>query len=315
MSVMPVAVSVQGVSHTFGDRAVLSDISFDVNIGDVLGFLGPNGAGKSTTMRIVAGFLRPRRGRVTLMGQDVMTSPALWRRKLGYLPEGAPMYEDMTVYNFLGFIAGCHGFSGAQRRQRLQHASDMTHLSAVWDMRIDELSKGFKRRVALAAALLHDPHVLVLDEPTDGLDPNQKHDLRSVIRDLSKNKAIIISTHILEEVDAICSRLIVLNQGRIVVDTTPQAVRQQAFPETVIQITLASKYRSRFEEGVKKVSYRLELSQAPSPQEGLVALRVQTQSPNAMQDIRDILERERILPHHLSEGQMDLQDIFRRLTA
>ncbi|MFM7623187.1 MAG: hypothetical protein ACKO57_09475, partial [Alphaproteobacteria bacterium] len=164
-------------------------------------------------------------------------------------------------------------------------------------------------------AALHDPHVLVLDEPTDGLDPNQKHDLRSVIRDLSKNKAIIISTHILEEVDAICSRLIVLNQGHIVVDTTPQAVRQQAFPETVIQITLASKNRSRFEEGVKKLTYRLEISQSLSPQEGLVALRLQTQNPEAFKDIRNILERERILPHHLSEGQMDLQDIFRRLTA
>jgi ABC-2 type transport system ATP-binding protein len=315
MSVMPVAVSVQGVSHAFGNRRVLSDVSFDVNIGDVLGFLGPNGAGKSTTMRIVAGFLRPYRGRVSLMGQDVMTSPALWRRKLGYLPEGAPMYEEMTVYNFLGFIAGCHGFSGAQRRARLQHASDLTHLSSVWDMRIEELSKGFKRRVALAAALLHDPHVLVLDEPTDGLDPNQKHDLRSVIRDLSKNKAIIISTHILEEVDAICSRLIILNQGRIVVDTTPEALRQQSVPGSLIHVTLASKYRGRFEENLKKLSYTLEVSHKPTHQEGLLALSVQTQNPDAIKDIREILERERILPHHFSEGQPDLQDIFRRLTA
>ena len=315
MSVMPAAVAVQGVSHAFGGRSVLSNVSFDVNIGDVLGFLGPNGAGKSTTMRIVAGFLRPNVGSVSLMGQDVMTSPALWRRKLGYLPEGAPMYGEMTVYNFLGFIAGCHGFSGTDRRGRIEHASTLAHLLDVWDVRIEELSKGFKRRVALAAALLHDPHVLVLDEPTDGLDPNQKHDLRAVIQDLSKNKAIIISTHILEEVDAICSRLILLNQGKIVVDTTPEALRRQTSSGTLVHLILGAKYRSRFEENIKKLPYTTEISEKPTDQEGLVSLTLKTERPDALRDIREILERERILPHHFSEGDADLQDIFRRLTA
>ena len=266
-------------------------------------------------MRIVAGFLRPNAGAVSIMGQDVMTSPALWRRKLGYLPEGAPMYGEMTVYNFLGFIAGCHGFLGTDRRGRIEHASTLAHLLDVWDVRIEELSKGFKRRLALAAALLHDPHVLVLDEPTDGLDPNQKHDLRAVIQDLSKNKAIIISTHILEEVDAICSRLILLNQGKIVVDTTPEALRRQTSSGTLVHLILGAKYRSRFEENIKKLPYATEISEKPTDQEGLVSLTLKTERPDALRDIREILERERILPHHFSEGDADLQDIFRRLTA
>ena len=314
MSSMPNAVSVRNLSHSFNNRSVLSNVSFDVQIGDILGFLGPNGAGKSTTMRIVSGFLRPDSGDVSIMGQDVMTSHALWRKKLGYLPEGAPMYGEMTVYNFLGFIAGCHGFSGKVIIDKIEHAASLTHLSKVMDYKIEELSKGFKRRVALAATLLHDPHVLVLDEPTDGLDPNQKHDLRLVIKELSKNKAIIISTHILEEVDALCSRLILLNHGKIVADTTPDGIRRDFDATLNLQMDIGTKYRGRFEEGIKKLSKQITITDMPLTRDGVIRVSLSAEYPDALKDVREILERERIIPYNLIEGMQDLQPIFRSLT-
>jgi ABC-2 type transport system ATP-binding protein len=215
-------IEVESLTKDFGPIRAVDSISFTVKKGEVLGFLGPNGAGKSTTMKMITGFLAPTAGRAAVCGHDVEREPIAAKRKLGYLPEGAPLYVDMTPAAFLGFVAGIRGLGGAAKKRRIERAVEMAQLQSVYNQPIDTLSKGFKRRVGLAQALLHDPEVLVLDEPTDGLDPNQKHDVREIIREMAPEKTTIISTHILEEVDAICTRAIIIAAGRIVADGTPK---------------------------------------------------------------------------------------------
>ena len=217
-------IEIEGLTKRFGGFTAVEGVSFSVARGAVVGFLGPNGAGKSTTMRMLAGFITPSAGTARLCGEDVTTRPVAARRHLGYLPEGAPCYPDMTVTAFLGFCARVRGFGGEELRQRVARAMAATQLEGVRLQPIETLSKGFKRRVGLASALLHDPPVLVMDEPTDGLDPNQKHEVRSLIQRMAPEKAIIISTHILEEVSAVCTRAIVIARGRIVVDESPAAL-------------------------------------------------------------------------------------------
>ena len=203
-------------------------VSFEVRPGEVLGFLGPNGAGKTTTMRMLAGFIAPSAGRASLCGHDVGTAPLAAKSCLGYLPEGAPCYGEMTVRSFLDFIADLRGLRAEHRRDRLRYVFEHLHLDSVREQSIDTLSKGFRRRVGLAQAILHDPAVLILDEPTDGLDPNQKHEVRGLINAISRDKIIVISTHILEEVEAVCTRAIIIAQGRIVADSTPAELAARA---------------------------------------------------------------------------------------
>jgi len=211
-------IEIEGLAKSFGDIQAVRGISFTVDRGEVLGFLGPNGAGKSTTMKMLAGFLAPTEGRAVICGHDVVTDGLAARRCLGYLPEGAPAYPDMTALGFLRFIASIRGFRGAEAEARIAAVVERIELQGVLEQPIETLSKGFKRRVGLAQALLHDPEVLILDEPTDGLDPNQKHHVRTLIQSMAKDKAIIISTHILEEVDAVCTRAMVIAKGRVLAD-------------------------------------------------------------------------------------------------
>jgi ABC-2 type transport system ATP-binding protein len=221
-------IEIQGLKKYFGHIRAVDDVSFSVARGEVLGFLGPNGAGKSTTMKMATGFLAPTAGTARICGFDVQTDPVAAKRKMGYLPEGAPAYPDMTAASFLDFIAAIRGFDGIARAKRVAAAVERTQLAGILDQSIDTLSKGFKRRVGLAQALLHDPDVLILDEPTDGLDPNQKHEVRNLIRSMAADKAIVISTHILEEVDAICTRAIVIAKGRVLADGTPEALEKRS---------------------------------------------------------------------------------------
>jgi ABC-2 type transport system ATP-binding protein len=223
---MDALIEIEGLTKRFGTFTAVDNVSFSVARGEVLGFLGPNGAGKSTTMKMLAGFVTPDAGTARVQGHDVQEAPVAARRLLGYLPEGAPTYPEMTVGAFLSFTARIRGFSGAEAADRVRHAIEMTTLNGVVLQPIETLSKGFKRRVGLAQSLLHDPPVLVLDEPTDGLDPNQKHEVRTLIERMAPDKAIVISTHILEEVDAVCTRAIIIAAGRVVADATPKELAQ-----------------------------------------------------------------------------------------
>jgi len=218
-------IRIENLVKTFGAKRAVDGVSFSVEKGEVLGFLGPNGAGKSTTMRMVTGFMPPTSGKVSIGGHDVAESPLEAKRLVGYLPENAASYPDMTVHGFLSFAAELRGLDGAARKKAVGRAVEMCFLQAVLRQSIDTLSKGYKHRTCLAQALIHDPQVLVMDEPTDGLDPNQKHEVRNLIRELGKDKAIVFSTHILEEVDAACTRAIIIDRGRIVANGTPAELR------------------------------------------------------------------------------------------
>ncbi|WP_421994455.1 ABC transporter ATP-binding protein [Roseococcus sp.] len=218
---MSALIEIEGLTKKFGGFTAVDGVSFSVAKGEVVGFLGPNGAGKSTTMRMLAGFMLPTAGTARICGHDVVEMPVAAKRELGFLPEGAPTYPEMSVTDFLSFCAHIRGFRGSEKDDRIAEAMAKTQLEGVRLQPIETLSKGFKRRVGLAQALLHSPPVLVLDEPTDGLDPNQKHEVRELIRAMAPEKAIIISTHILEEVAAVCSRAIVIARGRVLADSTP----------------------------------------------------------------------------------------------
>ena len=216
------AIKIKSLSKSFGPIDAVRNISFNVGYGEVLGFLGPNGAGKSTTMKMITGFLGPTSGTVEVNGHDVLEDPLSVKRSIGYLPEGAPAYGEMTVRNFLNFIADIRELSSSVRKERLDEVIETINIKTVIDQSIETLSKGYKRRVGLAQAILHDPNILIMDEPTDGLDPNQKHEVRNLIKKMAKKKAIIISTHILEEVDAVCSRAIIISSGKLLFDGTPE---------------------------------------------------------------------------------------------
>ena len=223
----PVLIEIAGLTKRFGSFTAVDNVTFKVARGEVLGFLGPNGAGKSTTMRMLAGFMIPTAGTARICGHDVQSDGVAARRALGFLPEGAPTYPEMTASGFLRFCAKVRGYTGRDLARRVEHAVELTRLQGVLLQPVETLSKGFKRRVGLAQALLHDPPVLVLDEPTDGLDPNQKHEVRTLIAQMAPQKAIVISTHILEEVDAVCSRAIIISAGRVVADATPAELQRR----------------------------------------------------------------------------------------
>jgi ABC-2 type transport system ATP-binding protein len=214
-------IEVKGLVKVYGTKRAVDGVSFTVKRGEILGFLGPNGAGKSTTMKLITGFISPNAGTAVVDGHDVTRDPVAVKRKVGYLPENAPAYPEMTVEEFLTFIAETRGFRGEARAAVVNRAAELTHLTPVRRQTFETLSKGYKQRVGLAQALLHDPPVLILDEPTDGLDPNQKNEVRALIKNMATEKAVVLSTHILEEVEAICTRVIIISAGKIVVDETP----------------------------------------------------------------------------------------------
>ena len=234
-------IKIENLVKIFGAKRAVDGISFSVERGEVVGFLGPNGSGKSTTMRMITGYYAPDGGRVSVGGHDVAEAPLAAKRLIGYLPENAAAYTDMTVHGFLAFAAELRGLSGEAKKRAVARAVDRCFLVSVLHQSIDTLSKGYRHRTCLAQALIHDPEVLVLDEPTDGLDPNQKHEVRNLIRELGKTKAVVFSTHILEEVDAACTRAIIIDRGRIVAQGTPdelgrpleEVFRRLTIPDTV----------------------------------------------------------------------------------
>ncbi|CAN5270416.1 ABC transporter ATP-binding protein [soil metagenome] len=304
-------IEIRNLRKEFGPFVAVDNVSFSVAKGEVLGFLGPNGAGKSTTMKMITGFLTPTRGTAVVCGHDILSAPIKVKQSLGYLPEGAPAYPDMTPLGFLKFIAEIRGYSGKEAARRVDEAVQKASLESHLHQRIETLSKGFKRRVGLAQAILHDPPVLIMDEPTDGLDPNQKHEVRDLIANMSKEKAIILSTHILEEVEAICSRAIIIAAGKVIADGSPADLATRSAMHNAVSIRVkkgGSDVRSQLEriEGVKSVEqydgangYRI------FPIGGKVILpQVGAMAREKAWDVEEI---------RVEQGRLD--EVFRNLTA
>jgi ABC-2 type transport system ATP-binding protein len=313
---METTVEIRHLRKQFGPFTAVDDISFKVSQGEVLGFLGPNGAGKSTTMKMITGFLTPTAGTVSVSGHDIVQHPLEVKRKIGYLPEGAPAYADMSVVHFLEFIAEIRGFRAAEKKRRVADVMSQINLQGVAHQSIDTLSKGFKRRVGLAQAIMHDPAVLILDEPTDGLDPNQKHEVRSLIKAIAKEKVIILSTHILEEVHAVCTRAIIIANGKIVDDGTPRDLETQSEYHNAVTLTLfaggqqAAEVRQTLLKipGVSRIEPLLEES-------ARLSYRIYPQDGQAI--VADISQQARALHWevaelHVEQGRLD--EVFRRLT-
>ncbi len=308
-------IEISGLTKRYGDRTVVDRLSFGCKSDEVLGFLGPNGAGKSTTMKMITGFVAPDEGRAVVCGHDVAEQPLEARRHLGYLPEGAPSWPEMTPRTFLDFIADVRGLKGDERRRRLDAVIGELHLGPVLDQSIDTLSKGFKRRVGLAQAILHDPDVLILDEPTDGLDPNQKHEVRELIRSMSADKLIVISTHILEEVEAVCTRAIIIAHDRILADETPAGLAARSRYHNAVRVTLA--------DGANFDEVRAAIAKLPSVAEteadrlhGSVTAIPRQGSGNVepWREISDLVAERRwpVAALQLEGGRLD--DVFRQIT-
>lgn len=308
-------IEVSHLSKYFGENCAVDDISFTVGRGEVLGFLGPNAAGKSTTMRMITGFLPPTSGTATIGGSDIIGESLAARRKIGYLPENAPAYPDMTVVGFLGFIAGMRGLSGDSKRRRLEEILERCFLTEVRFQTINTLSKGFKQRVCFAQSILHDPEYLIMDEPTDGLDPNQKYEIRAMIREMARNKTIIFSTHILEEVGEVCTRVIIIAKGRIVADDTPERLMARSALHGTIRFTIKKGDGKDIVQNVNDIP-EIEKSEVVNEDETEMTLRVFPKGPPALPAdliLRHLLEKGfSVETFFMEKGRLD--EVFRMVT-
>jgi len=301
------------VKH-FGPLKAVDDISFAVPRGEVLGFLGPNGAGKSTTMKMITGFLAPTAGTAIVCGNDIATRPIAAKRCIGYLPEGAPAYPDMTPADFLDFIAHIRGFAGSEAKHRIARVVEMIRITEVLHQPIETLSKGFKRRVGVAQALLHDPAVLILDEPTDGLDPNQKYEMRKIITAMQPEKAIIISTHLLEEVEAVCSRAIIIAHGRILADGTPAELAERSRHHNAVRLGVVSGADARVRAELARLP-GVAAVEAVSDSEG-EALMIFPDGPRpVVANVADLARAHgwEVTGLRVERGRLD--DVFREITS
>ena len=308
-------IEVAALSRRFGDVHAVRGISFNVARGEVLGVLGPNGAGKTTTMRMIAGFLDPTSGTARVDGIDVQRRPVAAKRSLGYLPEGAPLYGDMTTAEFLRFIAAARGLGGSRRRGRIATIVERLSLGPVLDRRIDTLSKGFRRRVGIAQAIIHDPPVLILDEPTDGLDPNQKHEMRALIAEMAPSKAILISTHLLEEVDAVCHRALIIDGGLIRIDAAPAALRRRSAYHNAVVVTLDPAAAERLAEALRGHEDIESVSTSPLGAE-LAELMARPRDNRAiLAQVQAAMAGLGIVPETIAVERGRLDEVFRGLTV
>jgi len=308
-------LEIRRLTKRFGPLTAVEDVSFSVDRGEVLGFLGPNGAGKSTTMKVATGFLPPTSGTAIVCGFDVTKFPIEVKKRVGYLPEGAPLYDDMTPQSFLSFVAEVRGFSGADKRTAVDRAADLINVTEVMQQPIGTLSKGFKRRVGLAQAILHDPEVLILDEPTDGLDPNQKFEVRKLIKDMAENKAIIISTHLLEEVDAVCSRAIIIARGRIVADGTPDELAARSSRHNAISIRIGNESADKAREALAKVAGVASV-EVVERSESVAHLRVLPEDGRLLlKEIGACVRSADLAVEEISAERGHLDEVFRQITT
>lgn len=312
---MAALIETVGLQKTFGRIRAVDGISLSVEKGEVLGFLGPNGAGKSTTMKMITGFLEPDAGTARICGFDVLTNPKAAKSRLGYVPEGAPAYADMTPASFLSFIAEIRGYDGNDGRARVTAAVAKAGLGGVLDQRIETLSKGFKRRVGIAQAILHDPQVLIMDEPTDGLDPNQKHHIRELIREMAAHKAIIVSTHILEEVEAVCTRAVVIDKGRIVADGTAEDLLRRAPNHGAVAVRVARDKAEALMKAMAALSSVIRVETADGA-DGTVHLRALPRGAAApLEQVAELVRREQISVTEIYVERGKLDDVFRDITT
>lgn len=302
-------IRVQNLTKRFDEFTAVNQLSFDVAPGEVLGFLGPNGAGKSTTMKMITGFIEPTSGQVSVCDINVAEDPMAAQNIMGYLPEGAPAYGEMTVLAFLQFIADVRGLKGTLREERLASVIAQVELTSVLDKPIETLSKGFARRVGLAQAIMHDPKVLILDEPTDGLDPNQKHQVRELIKGLAQDKIVIISTHILEEVSAVCSRALIISEGKLLLDGKPDELERQSRHHNAICLQLAQEQEGAASAladiaNIESVETLEDRSFMLFPHNGQMLL------PEVVRWLDD--KQWEVENIHLEKGRLD--DVFRQVT-
>jgi ABC-2 type transport system ATP-binding protein len=305
-------ISVEKLTKRFGPKLAVHNISFSVQKGEVLGFLGPNGAGKSTSMRMITGYLPPSAGNVSVCGFDVVEEPLKSRRKIGYLPENAPIYSDMSVLGFLKFCAELRGLFGDPGNKAINRVVQLCFLQPVLHQSVDTLSKGYRHRTCLAQALIHDPEVLILDEPTDGLDPNQKHEVRTLIRRMGQDKAIIFSTHILEEVEAACTRAIIIDQGKIVANGTPDELKARAPLAGTIIVGLRGTNWQSVETELGKLRF-LKRSELISEFDSRVTARLQPQG-DLLPEVIELAHRQRWQVEHINVDEGRLDDVFRSIT-
>ncbi len=316
-------IEAKGLVKDFGPFRAVDRISFTVPKGQVLGFLGPNGAGKSTTMKMLTCFLEPNEGTATIGGKDILQDPLEVRRQVGYLPENAPSYGEMTVSEFLEFIAEMRGFRGKERVVAAERIREICFLGKVWYQTIETLSKGYRHRVGFAQALLHDPPVLILDEPTDGLDPNQKHEVRQLIKNMGKDKTIILSTHILEEVETVCQRVIIIAEGKLVADATPEALISQSTFHNAITLRLSpDKFGASHQASQNIEQYRSSLlrlngiDRVETSAEQPDMLRVFPKSGKPIFDtVNRFAQEQRLSLSELKVEHGRLDDVFRRITT
>jgi ABC-2 type transport system ATP-binding protein len=308
-------IKVDKLSKSFGTKVAVDRVSFTVERGEVLGFLGPNGAGKSTTMRMITGFIPPTEGTASVGGHDIVDDPIAAKRLIGYLPENAPAYTDMTVEGFLGFIAELRGLHRDDKKKAIRRVVEMCFLESVLYQSIETLSKGYRHRTCFAQSIIHDPDVLVLDEPTDGLDPNQKHEVRGLIRRMGERKAIIFSTHILEEVEAVCSRAIIIDRGQIVANGTPQELKQQGDTAGAVLLVVRGVAGTLVVERLSGVA-NARRAAIVKEENGKVWARVYPRSENQNGDLaRNVLVAAgswQVEELHTEEGRLD--EVFRGIT-
>ncbi len=310
-------IKVENLVKTFGPKRAVDGVSFSVERGEVLGFLGPNGAGKSTTMRMITGFIPPTEGRVSVGGHDMVEDPLPAKRLIGYLPENAPAYADMTVAGFLNFAAELRGMRGEAKKRAVGRAVELCFLESVLEQSIDTLSKGYRHRTCFAQSIVHDPEILVLDEPTDGLDPNQKHEVRNLIRRMGEKKAIIFSTHILEEVEAACTRAIIIDRGKVVANGTPQELKQRSDVAGAVSLRVLGAPADLVKQ---KLGQLINASKAAivKEQDSAVWARVYSRNRNMngelARNVAEVSMREgwRIEELHTEEGRLD--EVFRAIT-
>ena len=311
-------IEINHLSKHFGQKVAVDNLSLTVQKGQVLGFLGPNGAGKSTTMRMITGYLPPTAGSITIGGADMLDNPNAAKAKIGYLPESAPLYADMTVEGFLGFAAALRGLNGAAKKAAIDKAITICFLEKVRSQSIDTLSKGYRHRTCLAQAIIHDPEVLILDEPTDGLDPNQKDVVRNLIKEMGKTKAIIFSTHILEEVEACCTRAVIIDQGKVVADGTPDELKRRALRAGSVTVKIAGASMNGIAQDLEKLATASRVDNASTTGDAFTAIvfpKSKTATGALTAEIYDLCRQKSLTLLELHEEPGRLDEMFRELTS